>query len=104
MHLQVLQPWDDNKFNFTKALQKEVLFQFEASDMPTKGSSFVPLAPVSGESYTSASRLCLHTVLELSRVYEVGCYPNGRRSNCEVVPLSWMTLQHLRMQQAGLRM
>ena len=47
--LQVLQPWDDSKFNFTKALQKEVLFQFEASDMPTKGSSFVPLAPVSGE-------------------------------------------------------
>ena len=47
--LQVLQPWDDSKFNFTKALQKEVLFQFEASDMPSKGSSFVPLAPVSGE-------------------------------------------------------
>ena len=47
--MQVLQPWDDNKFNFTKALQKEVLFQFEASDMPTKGSSFVPLAPVAGE-------------------------------------------------------
>lgn len=48
--LQALQPWDDSKFNFTKALQKEVLFQFEASDMPSKGSSFVPLAPVSGEA------------------------------------------------------
>lgn len=48
--MQVLQPWDDTKFNFTKALQKEVLFQFEASGMPTKGSSFMPLAPVSGES------------------------------------------------------
>ena len=47
--LQVLQEWDNSKFNFTKALQKEVLFQFEASDMPAKGSSFVPLAPVIGE-------------------------------------------------------
>lgn len=47
--LQVLQQWDDSKFNFTKALQKEVLFQFEASDMPAKGSSFVPLAPVTGD-------------------------------------------------------
>ena len=47
--LQVLQEWDDSKFNFTKALQKEVLFQFEASDMPAKGSSFVPLAPVTGD-------------------------------------------------------
>lgn len=53
--MQVLQPWDDNKFNFTKALQKEVLFQFEASDMPTKGSSFVPLAPVAGESSASSN-------------------------------------------------
>ena len=61
----MLQPWDDSKFNFTKALQKEVLFQFEASDMPTKDSSFVPLAPVSGEGQAlnavlAYMPLCVH--------------------------------------------
>ncbi len=64
--LQVLQPWDDTKFNFTKALQKEVLFQFEASDMPTKGSSFVPLAPVSGEGQPlNAGVACMPTCVHL---------------------------------------
>lgn len=29
---KVLQPFDENKFNFTKVGQEEVLFQFEASD------------------------------------------------------------------------
>ena len=43
-----MQPFDTSKFNFTKALQKEVLFQFEAANMPSKGSAFLPLAPVSG--------------------------------------------------------
>lgn len=56
--VQVLQPWDDSKFNFTKALQKEVLFQVEASDMPSKGSSFVPLAPVTGETSVNTSSTC----------------------------------------------
>lgn len=46
--LQVVQPFDTAKFNFTKALQKEVLFQFEAADMPSKGSAFLPMTPVSG--------------------------------------------------------
>jgi GDP-L-galactose phosphorylase len=46
--VQVVQPFDDGKFNFTKALQKEVLFQFEAADMPSKGAGFLPLAPVCG--------------------------------------------------------
>jgi len=41
--LQVLQPFDSSKFNFTKALQKEVLFQFEASDMPGKVNLFPAL-------------------------------------------------------------
>ncbi|BDA41606.1 GDP-D-glucose phosphorylase 1 [Coccomyxa sp. Obi] len=45
---RVVQPFDSAKFNFTKALQKEVLFQFEAADMSSKGSAFLPLAPVSG--------------------------------------------------------
>ena len=56
--LQVLQEWDDSKFNFTKALQKEVLFQFEASDMPAKGSSFVPLAPVTGDCQLASLHAC----------------------------------------------
>lgn len=47
-YAQVVQPFDSKKFNFTKALQKEVLFQFEAADMPSKGAGFVPFAPVSG--------------------------------------------------------
>ena len=44
--LQVCQPWDPKKFNFTKALQKEVLFQFE----PKPGSvapEYSPAAPAS---------------------------------------------------------
>ena len=68
--LQVLQPWDDGKFNFTKALQKEVLFQFEASDMPSKGSSFVPLAPVSGEG--QAFNAVLACVLSCVHVHVSG--------------------------------
>ena len=43
---QVVQPFDGAKFNFTKALQKEVLFQFEAADMPGVGTGFAPMAPV----------------------------------------------------------
>ena len=42
---QVVQPFDAKKFNFTKALQKEVLFQFEAR---ASGAAvdYEPLAPV----------------------------------------------------------
>ena len=43
---QVVQPFDNAKFNFTKALQKEVLFQFEEADVPGQGSGFLPQAPV----------------------------------------------------------
>ncbi len=42
---QVVQPFDANKFNFTKALQKEVLFQFEARAGGAV-SDYEPLAPV----------------------------------------------------------
>ena len=62
--LQVLQEWDDSKFNFTKALQKEVLFQFEASDMPAKGSSFVPLAPVTGDCQSVILHLHLDSCMQ----------------------------------------
>ncbi|XP_071696510.1 GDP-L-galactose phosphorylase 2-like [Rutidosis leptorrhynchoides] len=41
---KVLQPFDDNKFNFTKVGQEEVLFQFEASE--DDEVHFYPNAPV----------------------------------------------------------
>lgn len=41
---KVLQPFDDNKFNFTKVGQEEVLFQFEASE--DGEVHFYPNAPI----------------------------------------------------------
>ena len=43
---QVCQPWDAKKFNFQKALQQEVLFQYEAG-LPgdSKGVKFIPASP-----------------------------------------------------------
>lgn len=41
---KVLQPFDENKFNFTKVGQEEVLFQFEASK--DNEIHFVPNAPI----------------------------------------------------------
>ena len=45
---EVNQPFDDSKFNFCKALQKEVLFQFQPQPMSVAGqtATFTPLAPV----------------------------------------------------------
>ncbi|XP_028078251.1 GDP-L-galactose phosphorylase 2-like isoform X1 [Camellia sinensis] len=42
---KVLQPFDGNKFNFTKVGQEEVLFQFEASDEDNE-TQFFPNAPI----------------------------------------------------------
>lgn len=49
---QVSQPWDPAKFNFTKALQKEVLFQFSpgAASAAASGPWFSPSAPVPSSS------------------------------------------------------
>ncbi|KAL8215720.1 hypothetical protein R6Q57_022557 [Mikania cordata] len=48
---KVLQPFDGNKFNFTKVGQEEILFQFEASkDGEVK---FYPIAPIDAESSPS---------------------------------------------------
>ncbi|VFQ72444.1 unnamed protein product [Cuscuta campestris] len=44
---QVLQPFDGNKFNFTKVGQEELLFQFEASN---DGTQFFPDASIDAES------------------------------------------------------
>lgn len=41
---KVLQPFDENKFNFTKVGQEEVLFQFEASE--DGEVQFHPNAPI----------------------------------------------------------
>lgn len=45
---KVLQPFDENKFNFTKVGQEEVLFQFEASD--DGEVQFFPNAPIDVDS------------------------------------------------------
>lgn len=45
---QVLQPFDDNKFNFMKVGQEEVLFRFEPSS--DKESHFFPCFPVDANS------------------------------------------------------
>ncbi|GKV38752.1 hypothetical protein SLEP1_g46631 [Rubroshorea leprosula] len=48
---KVLQPFDGNKFNFTKVGQEEVLFQFEASE--DGEVQFFPNAPVDAENSPS---------------------------------------------------
>lgn len=48
---KVLQPFDDNKFNFTKVGQEEVLFQFEASE--DGEVHFYPNAPINVEKSPS---------------------------------------------------
>ncbi len=42
--LQVAQPFDDGKFNFKKALQKEVLFMFEPAARRITKPAFQPAA------------------------------------------------------------
>ncbi|XP_011095440.1 GDP-L-galactose phosphorylase 2-like [Sesamum indicum] len=48
---KVLQPFDENKFNFTKVGQEELLFQFE----PSKDNvvKFIPKAPIDAENSPS---------------------------------------------------
>lgn len=48
---KVLQPFDGNKFNFTKVGQEEVLFQFEASE--DGEVRFIPKAPIEPENSPS---------------------------------------------------
>jgi GDP-L-galactose phosphorylase len=46
LHAQVCQPWDAKKFNFQKALQQEILFQYEAG-LQDDGNQpkFIPASP-----------------------------------------------------------
>ncbi|KAL1216908.1 GDP-L-galactose phosphorylase 2 [Cardamine amara subsp. amara] len=52
---KVLQPFDGNKFNFTKVGQEELLFQFEASndDDDDKGIQFFPNMPLDADNSPS---------------------------------------------------
>ncbi|KAI4306127.1 hypothetical protein L6164_029434 [Bauhinia variegata] len=73
---KVLQPFDGNKFNFTKVGQEELLFQFEASD--DGEVQFFPNAPIDVE--TSPSVVAINVspieyghVLLIPRIFE--CMP-----------------------------
>ncbi|KAL6325952.1 hypothetical protein AAG906_038443 [Vitis piasezkii] len=49
---QVLQPFDENKFNFTKIGQEEVLFRFEQSN--DNNARYFPVSPVTADSNSSS--------------------------------------------------
>ncbi|KAL2944762.1 GDP-L-galactose phosphorylase 1 [Bienertia sinuspersici] len=73
---KVLQPFDGNKFNFTKVGQEEVLFQFEASE--DSEAYFTPAAPIDVENTPSfvainVSPIEYGHVLLIPRIFE--CLP-----------------------------
>ncbi|XP_061342196.1 GDP-L-galactose phosphorylase 1-like [Gastrolobium bilobum] len=73
---KVLQPFDENKFNFTKVGQEEVLFQFEASD--DDEVQFFPNAPIDVDNSPSfvainVSPIEYGHVLLIPRIFE--CLP-----------------------------
>ena len=72
---QVAQPFDGKKFNFNKALQREVLFQFEAAD----AAGFDACAPVTESPnlvYINVSPIEYGHVLLVPRVLD--CLPQVR--------------------------
>uniref|UniRef100_A0A7C9AW94 Uncharacterized protein n=1 Tax=Opuntia streptacantha TaxID=393608 RepID=A0A7C9AW94_OPUST len=73
---KVLQPFDGNKFNFTKVGQEEVLFQFEASE--DGAVQFIPNAPIDVENSPSVVAINVSPieyghVLLIPRIFE--CLP-----------------------------
>ncbi|KAJ9672194.1 hypothetical protein PVL29_025718 [Vitis rotundifolia] len=73
---KVLQPFDGNKFNFTKVGQEEVLFQFEPSN--DGEPEFIPNAPIDVENSTSVVAINVSPieyghVLLIPRIFE--CLP-----------------------------
>ncbi|XP_004491414.1 GDP-L-galactose phosphorylase 1 [Cicer arietinum] len=73
---KVLQPFDENKFNFTKVGQEEVLFQFEASE--NGEVQFFPNAPIDVDNSPSfvainVSPIEYGHVLLIPRIFE--CLP-----------------------------
>ncbi|XP_074296551.1 GDP-L-galactose phosphorylase 1-like [Silene latifolia] len=73
---KVLQPFDGNKFNFTKVGQEEVLFQFEASE--DGDAQFIPNALIDVENFPSVVAINVSPieyghVLLIPRIFE--CLP-----------------------------
>ncbi|GMP65270.1 hypothetical protein CsSME_00026138 [Camellia sinensis var. sinensis] len=66
---KVLQPFDGNKFNFTKVGQEEVLFQFEASE--DNDVQFFPNAPIDVENSPSVVAINVYppSLLFILRLY-----------------------------------
>ena len=94
--LQVCQPWDPKKFNFTKALQKEVLFQFE----PKPGSlapEYSPAAPTSTSPnlvFINVSPIEYGHVLLVPRVSAIFLGSWFAQADCalHLVMLGWQAL------------
>lgn len=70
---KVLQPFDENKFNFTKVGQEELLFQFE----PSKDNvvKFIPKAPIDAENSPSvvAINVCIYFALLSHQFFGLCC-------------------------------
>ncbi len=78
---QVAQPFDGGKFNFNKALQREVLFQFE----PAAEASFDPMVPVTESPnlvYINVSPIEYGHVLLVPRVLD--CLPQARLADASL--------------------
>ncbi|CAH8381882.1 unnamed protein product [Eruca vesicaria subsp. sativa] len=75
---RVLQPFDANKFNFTKVAQEELLFQFQASDEDTSQIQFFPNMPLDADRSPSVVAINVSPieyghVLLIPRVFD--CLP-----------------------------
>lgn len=68
---KVLQPFDENKFNFTKVGQEEVLFQFEPSQEDEV--HFFPSAPIVEENSPSVVAINVRTIPSHPCVYMYIC-------------------------------
>ncbi|KAE9606364.1 hypothetical protein Lal_00013636 [Lupinus albus] len=84
---KVLQPFEENKFNFTKVGQEEVLFQFEASE--DGEVQFFPNAPIDIDNSPNfvainVSPIEYGHVLLIPRIFE--CLP--QRMDCESLLLA----------------
>lgn len=89
---QVVQPFDAKKFNFTKALQKEVLFQFAAhSGADGAGADYEPLAPVGSSPnlvFINVSPIEYGHVLLVPRA--LSDLPQARCSSATLQGLCWL--------------
>lgn len=64
---KVLQPFDGNKFNFTKVGQEEVLFRFETDE--DGDTQFIPNAPVDVETSPSVVAINVGACIFVFRVF-----------------------------------